>query len=313
MENRRLYTRRQLGKLALAALPLAAAARVTSKIHGVEIGVAAYSYNTLPREGLLDVILRSMTDSQLGDCLLYAPPTEPVNLADKARPRVRGRGPVDPNRAAALEALRQWHLKVPLSFYTAIRKRFAAAGLEIATYEPSFVWPVMDEDIDKACQVTKALGAKYLAEAFTKSVAKRVAPISDRYGIKVAFQGRPFLVTDPDAMRKPADFEEVFSYSKNFGSSIDTGDATAGGWDVLKFIEDTHDRVFSLNLKDRTKAGVSVPWGEGDAPLREVLQLIRNRKYPVRCYIDCDYATAEGGSRLTDIQRCYEFAKTALA
>ena len=308
-----MYTRRQIGKVALAALPLSAAARVTSKIHGVQIGVAAYSYNTLPREGLLDVNLHSMTDSQLGDCLLYAPATEPVDLADKARPRVRGRGPADPNRAAALEALRQWHLKIPLTFYTAIRKRFADAGLEIATYEPSFVWPVQDEDIDKACQVTKALGAQYLAEAFTKSVAKRVAPISDPHGIKVAFQGRPFYAVDPAAMSKPADFEEAFSYSKSFGSSIDTGDATAGGWDVLRFIEDTYDRGCSLNLKDRTKAGVSVPWGQGDSHLKEVLQLIRNRKFPVRCYIDCDYATAEGNSRLTDIQRCFEFAKSALA
>jgi len=308
-----MYTRRQIAQFALTALPLSAAARVSSRIHGVQIGVAAYSYSTLPREGLLDVILRSMTESHLGDCLLYAPATEPVALADKARPRLRGRGPATPERAAALEALRQWHLKVPLSNYTAIRKRFADAGLEIATYEPSFVWPVMDEDIDKACQVTKALGAKYLAEAFTRSVAKRVAPISDRYGIRVAFQGRPLNTADPDAMSKPADFEEAFGYSKNFGGSIDTGDATAGGWDVLKFIEDTHDRVFSLNLKDRTKAGVSVPWGEGDSRLKEVLQLIRNRKYPIRCYIDCDYATAEGGSRLTDIQRCFDFAKTVLA
>jgi hypothetical protein len=33
----------------------------------------------------------------------------------------------------------------------------------------------------------------------------------------------------------------------------------------------------------------------------------------VRCYIDCDYAIAEGGSRLADIQRCFDFAKNALA
>lgn len=250
---------------------------------------------------------------RLGDCLLYAPATEPVDLADKARPRVRRRDPATPDRAATLEALRQWRLKAPLSYYTGIRRRFADAGLEIATYEPSFVWPVKDEDIDKACQVTKALGANYLAEAFTKSVAKRVAPISDKYGIKVAFQGRPMNTVDPDAMSKPADFEEAFSYSKNFGSSIDTGDTTAGGWDVLKFIEVTHDRVFSLNLKDRTTAGLSVPWGEGDSHLTEILQLVRNKNYPVRCYIDCDYTTAEGSSRVADIQRCFEFAKATLA
>jgi hypothetical protein len=80
-----------------------------------------------------------MTNMRLGDCLLYAPAT--------------------PDRAATLEALRQWRLKAPLSYYTGIRRRFADAGLGIATYEPSFVWPVQDEDIDRACQITKALGA----------------------------------------------------------------------------------------------------------------------------------------------------------
>jgi sugar phosphate isomerase/epimerase len=102
-------------------------------------------------------------------------------------------------------------------------------------------------------------------------------------------------------------------YSKNFGSSIDVGDATGGGWDAFKFIQDTHSRVLSLNLKDKTKAGVSMPWGEGDARIKDILQLIRDKKYDIRCYIDCDYATAPGGSRVDDIKRCFDYAKAALA
>ena len=148
----------------------------------------------------------------------------------------------------------------------------------------------------------------------TRSVAKRLAPIAEKHGIKVAFQGRPnILSTDPEAMAKPADFEEAMSYSKNFGSSIDIGDATGGGWDALKFIQDTHARVFALNLKDRTKAGISMPWGQGDSQIKEILRLVRDMKYPIRCYIDCDYATAPGTTRLADIRRCMEFAKAALA
>jgi sugar phosphate isomerase/epimerase len=127
-------------------------------------------------------------------------------------------------------------------------------------------------------------------------------------------QGRPNMnSTNADAMAKPSDFEEVMAYSKNFGSSIDVGDATGGGWDVIKFVEDTHPRVFGLNLKDRTKASVSMPWGEGDTHIDKILQLVRDKKYPVRCYIDCDYPTPGGGTRQADVKRCFEYAKKALA
>src|SRR5579872_6166289 len=90
-----MYTRRDFGRIALTTLSATAAfakaTKISSKIHGVEIGVAGYSYNTLPRQGLLDVIVQSMKDTGIGNCLLYAPSTEPVDLADKARP-ARGGG-----------------------------------------------------------------------------------------------------------------------------------------------------------------------------------------------------------------------------
>ena len=338
-----MYTRRHFGGLALAALPVCGAwAKVSSKIRGVQIGVATFSYNNLPRQGQLDVIVKSMADCGIGDCLLNPPATEPVELSEKARPARGGggragggsggqgrggggasgglgrgagggRGPVSPEQAAAIEALRQWHLTVSLDYYTAIRKKFSDAGLEIYTYEPSLGTNASDEDINKAFEVTKALGAHVLADAFTKPVAKRVAPIADKHGIKVALQGRPNMrSTDPDLMAKPSDFEEVMGYSKNFGSSIDVGDATGGGWDALGFIRDTHARVFSLNLKDKTKAGISMPWGQGESRIKEILQFVRDRKYPIRCYIDIDYPTADGETRLDDVKRCFEFARAAL-
>ena len=71
-----MFTRRQFGKLALAALPVStASAKISSKIHGVQIGVATYSYNPLPRQGMLDLIISSMVDAGIGDCLLNPPAT----------------------------------------------------------------------------------------------------------------------------------------------------------------------------------------------------------------------------------------------
>ena len=342
-----MYTRRDLGKLALAALPAAGASassakKISSKIHGVQIGVATFSYNNLPLQGLMDLIVKSMVDCGIGDCLLNPPSTEPFDIANKARParggggagraagvsggqgraaggasgggRGGGRAPASPEQAAAVEALHQWHLTVPLSYYTAIRKKFSDAGLEINTYEPSLAANTTDADLDRAFEVTKALGSHFLADNWGRAVTKRAAPIADKHGIKVALQGRPNMnSTDPDAMAKPEHFEEAMGYSKNFGISIDVGDATGGGWDALKFVQDMHSRIFSLNFKDKTKAGASMPWGQGDSRIKETLQLIRDKKYPIRCYIDCDYATAAGGSRVEDVKRCFEFAKAALA
>jgi sugar phosphate isomerase/epimerase len=337
-----MYSRRQLGKLAMATLPaMHALGKISSKLHGVQMGVAGYSYNTLPRQGLLDVIVKSMAESGIGDCLLFAPSTEPVELADKARPasgggiafggaggsgaqgrgggrgasgRGGGRGPMTPEQAAAVEALHQWHLTVPLDYYKGIRKKFTDAGLKINSFDASLGTTTSDEDLNRACEVTKTLGAHFMMVAVPRSVAKRLAPIAEKHEIKVGLQGRPNMnSTDPDVMAKPADFEEAMGYSKNFGTSIDVGDATGGGWDAIQFIRDTHDRVFALNLKDRTQAGVSMPWGQGDTHIKEMLQLIRDKKYPILCYIDCDYATEEGGSRVADVKRCFEFANAALA
>lgn len=102
-----MYTRRHFGKLALAALPVSGAmAKISSKIHGVQIGVATFSYTPLPRQGLLDAIIQSMVDCGIGDCLLNPPPTEPVDLLEKARP-VRGGGGGGQAAAAAPRAVAQ--------------------------------------------------------------------------------------------------------------------------------------------------------------------------------------------------------------
>ena len=117
-------------------------------------------------------------------------------------------------------------------------------------------------------------------------------------------------VTNPDVIAKPENFAAAVALSKDYCISIDVGDATGGGWDSLKFVQDYHDRISLIYLKDRRKDRLSVPWGEGDTPLREILRLIRDKQYPIRCYIDCDYKT---GDRPADVKRSFEYAKAALA
>ena len=98
--------------------------------------------------------------------------------------------------------------------------------------------------------------------------------------------------------------------SKRFWISLDIGDATGGGWDPLRFVQDHHERIALLYIKDRRKDNTSVPWGEGDTPVKEVLLLVRDRKLRIRCYVDNDYRSPL--TRAEDVLRSYAWARKVL-
>ena len=80
-----MYTRRDFGKITLAALPLSSAfAKINSKINGVQLGVQTYSFRDLPPEGIVDAVIKAMTDIGLGECEVFASQFEP------AQPRIGG-------------------------------------------------------------------------------------------------------------------------------------------------------------------------------------------------------------------------------
>jgi len=255
-----------------------------------------------------------MIESGLGECDLYAPLVEPAQLWD----RIRAGGPAVPGaavppevtaaRAQAREELAKWRMSVSLDYFRPIRKKFDDAGIEI--YGLSGFPGSTEEELNRTFEIAGILGARLITLGVTLPAAKRIAPLAEKRSFLVGIQGRPDMsVTDPNAIARPENFEEAVSLSKSYWMSFDIGDATGGGYDALKFVEAHHDRIALLYLKDRRKDRLSVPWGEGDTPVTEILRLVRDRKYPIRCYIDCDYRTA---NRPADVKRSFEFAKAAL-
>src|ERR1700679_2050982 len=72
-----LMTRRDFGKLAISAVPLAGAlAGINSKIDGVQLGVQSYSFRDLS----LNDALKAMVADGLGLCELFAPHIEGDHL-----------------------------------------------------------------------------------------------------------------------------------------------------------------------------------------------------------------------------------------
>src|ERR1035441_6911820 len=68
-----LYTRRDVGKLALASVPLSAAfgAKINSKIDGVQVGAITYTFNTLASPDPM-AIIKAYVDIGLGECELMS-------------------------------------------------------------------------------------------------------------------------------------------------------------------------------------------------------------------------------------------------
>jgi sugar phosphate isomerase/epimerase len=303
-----MYSRREFGKIALAGLPAATALAQTrpldSKIAGVQIGIQTYSLRDLP----LDRAIAAIAEIGLGECELYAPHVEPPPPA-----RTPGQSPAEREaaRKTAREALRNWRLTVSLDDFRMVRQKFHNAGIRIYAYNYSFVDDFTDDEIDRGFQMTKALGANIITASSTLTTAKRVVPFAEKYNMTVAYHGHSD-VRDPNQFAKPESFAAALAMSRHFAVNLDIGHFVAANYDPIQYIQAHHDRIVILHLKDRKRdEGPNVPWGQGDTPIKAVLQLLRDQRWPIRAYIEYEYRGASDSP--TEVKKCFEYCKQALA
>jgi len=84
----------------------------------------------------------------------------------------------------------------------------------------------------------------------------------------------------------------------------------------LALIEAKHDRITSLHLKDRknkTNGGANMPWGEGDTPIKEILTLLKTKKYKIPVSIELEYNIPAGSDAVKEVGKCLAYAKNMLS
>ncbi len=208
------------------------------------------------------------------------------------------------------EETRNWRLTVSLDHFKDIRKKFDAAGIKLQAYNLSFNDNFTDEEIDRGFLMAQALGVKLITASSTLTAAKRVAPFADKHKITVAMHGHSNL-TNPNEFAKPESFAAALAMSKYFAVNLDVGHFFAAGFDPLDYIQKNHARISNLHLKDRKKDnGDNMPWGEGDTPIKAVLQLLKTKKYDIPANIEYEY---RGADAVAEVRKCFQFIKTALA
>jgi sugar phosphate isomerase/epimerase len=131
----------------------ALAAKIDSKIKGVQIGAQTYSFRDLP----LDRAIAAMQEIGLGECELFVGHVEPKGM--------RG------------SDLKKWRLTTPLSYFEQIRKKFDDAQIDLYAYTLNFSDRFSDDEIGRGFQMTKALGTDKITTSTTLTCAKRLAPL----------------------------------------------------------------------------------------------------------------------------------------
>ena len=300
-----MYTRREFGRITLAGLALPGAARAQTA-GGVRLGVQTYSFRELPRPAgsdLVDPLITAMTECGFTECELWAPQIEP--------PSAVGRGRPSPDEAQkAREELRTWRLKTPLGHFQAIGKKFKAAGMTVYAYNYSPNASFSDEEIDRGFEITKALGAEIITASATLEAARRMVPFAEKHRVVVAMHNHS-NVKDPNEFATTESLATAMGLSKYFKVNLDIGHFTAANYDAVAYIREHHDRITNLHLKDRKKnQGDNMPWGTGDTPIREVLQLLKRERWPIRAYVEYEHRGAAGA--VEEVKACYAFAKRAL-
>jgi sugar phosphate isomerase/epimerase len=207
------------------------------------------------------------------------------------------------------ERLGSWRSSVAMDRFTEIRQMYDDAGIRIYAFKLGLNPSMPDEEYDYCFRVAKILGADHVTMELNDRITARVGRFAAKHEIQVAYHNH----TEVDEHSWDAALEQ----SDYNGINLDVGHFTAGiSKSPIPFIQKHHARIRSMHFKDRkygTNGSTNMPWGEGDTPLREVLQLMKKEQYPFPATIELEYAVPEGSSVKTELAKCLQFCKDALA
>ena len=330
------YTRRDFGKLALAAGAASRlmAAKPDSVFGGVQIGTITYSFRSLPSSA--DEVLKYCLDCGISAIELMSNVAEgyagapaqagrgPGGPPPGAGGQGRGRGQMTPEQQAAMAKaaadMKQWRLSVSMDKYKTFRKMYQDAGVRIYAFKLPPTMGMSDQEYEYIWNVAETLGANHITMELPTDPAllQRVGEYAAKRKLRIAFHTH--------GQGGDSGFDKALGGSDWTALNLDVGHYYGvNGKSPVPVIEKYHDRIASLHLKDRKGpnsaaekqgpggGGPNMPWGQGETPLKEVLQLMKKNKYKFPGSIEYEYDTPEGSDVLTEMKKCVQFCKSALA
>ncbi len=266
-----------------------------SKFGGVQIGAITYSYRSLPDQSL-QAVLNYILESGLSSVELMG------DVAERYAGLPQTKDP---------EVIRQWRTTVSMDKFKEIKKMFNSKGVKIHILKLGDKgWS--DEEIDYAFKACKAVGAVGISMEISEAAAIRMQPFAKKHKRYVIFHnhGQP---GDPNFS-----FDKILALGNKLMLNFDAGHYFgATGIPPMQLIERLHDRIVSIHIKDKTgpKAAdpnKNQPFGKGETPVVEILQLIQKNKWPITCDIELEYTVPKESDAVKEVVKCVAYCKLAL-
>ena len=298
-----------------------------SKINGVQIGAITYSFRSMEQDA--ESILKYCVESGISAIELMGNTVEAFAGAPE-NPNPRRWRPNRKNAEQELTAdqkkemaerqraqmayaqtLAEWRAKVGTDKFKMLRKMYAKSGVSIYAFKPNALRVNnTDEEVAYALRMAKALGASHVTVEIPVDTAHslRLGKIAAAHKVYVAYHGH--------LQQTFTAWDEAVEQSDYNALNTDIGHYVAAGFDPLPLLQDKHDKIKSIHLKDRKNkenGQTNMPWGEGDTPIAEALQLMRDQKYAFPGSIELEYDIPEGSDAVKEVAKCLEFCRKALS
>ncbi len=285
---------------------------------GVQIGAITYSWRSMPStpEDIIKYCKQTGITSlelmgNIAEDYAGAPagPAWPQNFREMSDEE---KAEFQQKREEHAKAMTEWRLnEASPEKYEELKAMFDEAGINIhiVKFSPAN-WS--DAEIDYAFESAKILGAKGVTNEIGLEAAKKLGPFAEKHDMYAVFHnhGQPGDST--------FNFEEFLAFSPNNKLNLDVGHYFgATGKHPNELIEKLHDRIYSIHIKDKTgkdadPADTNAPWGEGDTPLGDILNLIQDNQWDIYCDIELEYDIPEGSDAVIETGKCVDYAKSLL-
>ncbi|MDQ3278686.1 MAG: sugar phosphate isomerase/epimerase [Bacteroidota bacterium] len=303
-----------------------------SLINGVQIGVITYSFRDMQDQSA-EATLKYVLDAGVNAIELMGGPAEsfagaPKNLVDMRTvfPLMRKRNnkqqlteeeqtiltAADKEIQAYREVLAKWRLSVPMEKFEKLRKMYNEAGVQIYAFKPdTFGLKSTEGEIDYGLRAAKILGANHVTLEHPGNDAHtlKLGQMAQKHGLRIGYHGHE--------QQTPTFWDAALSQSPANALNLDLGHyIAAGNTDVFTLLQQKHNRIASMHIKDRQtpeQGKKNVVWGQGNTPIKEVLRLMRDRKYAFPATIEMEYQVPPGSTSVAEVKKCLEFCRTVLS
>ena len=295
-----------------------------SKFGGVQMGVITYSFRSMPHD--IDQLLQFCRDTNVSAIEMMGDPAE--EFAGKPKmpfkmPPIPPKGGPRPQLTEEQKAqlgeyrkkVSEWRATASMDKFKEIRKKFKKAGVSIYAFKPdAFNANSTDAEIEYGMKAAKALGSTSVTVELPTDAAqsKRLGDLGAKHKMYVGYHAH---LQATDTL-----WDTALSQSPYNSLNLDCGHYIAVGGkntkeSLLALIEAKHDRITSMHIKDRTtkEHGTgNLEWGKGDTPIKEILTLMKTKKYKFPATCELEYDIPEGSNAVKEVAKCIEFAKKIL-